>query len=184
VTEAFLVSTGAVALAEMGDKTQLLALLLAARYRAPLAITFGIALATLLNHAIAASFGAWVAAQLGEQALRWILAGSFLAMAVWMLFPDGASDFEGSKRLGVFGTTVLAFFLVEIGDKTQIATVALAAHYHAFVPVVLGTTAGMLVANVPVVYAGEALMKRLPMKPLRYLAAAIFAGLAVWTLLA
>jgi putative Ca2+/H+ antiporter (TMEM165/GDT1 family) len=184
VSEAFLVSAGAVALAEMGDKTQLLALMLAARYQSRLPIVLGILFATLANHAIAAAIGGWAATLVSAEVLRWLVALSFLAMAVWMLFPDGASDFKGSKRLGVFGTALLAFFLVEIGDKSQAMTVALAAHYASFADVVLGTTAGMLVANVPVVYAGEALMKRLPLRPLQRVAAAVFVALGVLALLA
>jgi len=182
--EAFLVSTGVVALAEMGDKTQLLALLLAGRYRRPVPIVLGIAIATLLNHAIAGAFGGWLATLVGAGTLRWLLVASFAAMAIWMLFPDGASDFEGSKRLGVFGTTLLAFFLVEIGDKTQLATVALAASYASLPAVVGGTTLGMLIANVPVVYAGEALLRRMPMKLLQRIAAASFVALGVLALLA
>jgi putative Ca2+/H+ antiporter (TMEM165/GDT1 family) len=182
--EAFLVSVGAVALAEMGDKTQLLALLLAGRYRRPLPIILGIALATLANHALAAAFGGWLASLVAAGTLRWLLAASFMAMGVWMLFPDRASDFEGSQRLGVFGTTTLAFFLVELGDKSQVATVVLAANYAALAAVIVGTTLGMLIANVPVVYAGEALLRRLPMKLLQRVAAAAFAALAVLALLA
>ena len=182
--EAFLVSTGVVALAEMGDKTQLLTLLLAARYRRPAPIILGIAVATLLNHAIAGVFGGWLATLVAAGTLRWLLAASFAAMGIWMLFPDGASDFEGSKRLGVFGTTTLAFFLVEIGDKTQIATVALAANYASLAAVVAGTTLGMLIANVPVAYAGEALLRRLPMKLLQRIAAAAFVALGVLALVA
>jgi Ca2+/H+ antiporter, TMEM165/GDT1 family len=184
VSEAFLVSTGAVALAEMGDKTQLLALMLAARYQHRIPIVLGIAVATLANHAIAAAFGGWASTLVSTDVLRWLLALSFFAMAVWMLFPDGASDFQGSKRLGVFGTSLLAFFLVEIGDKSQVATLALAAHYTSFADVVLGTTAGMLIANVPVVYAGEALMRRLPLRLLQRIAAAVFVALGVLALLA
>ena len=182
--EAFLVSTGVVALAEMGDKTQLLALLLAGRYRRPVPIVLGIAIATLLNHAIAGAFGGWLATLVGAGTLRWLLVASFAAMAIWMLFPDGASDFEGSKRLGVFGTTLLAFFLVEIGDKTQLATVALAASYASLPAVVGGTTLGMLIANVPVVYAGEALLRRMPMKLLQRIAAASFVALGILALFA
>ena len=182
--EAFLVSTGAVALAEMGDKTQLLALMLAARYRSRLPIVLGIALATLANHALAALFGGWLATLVSGDVLRWILALSFLAMAAWMLFPDGASDFEGSRRLGVFGTTLVAFFLVEIGDKTQIATVALAARYASIAAVVAGTTLGMLIANVPVVYLGDRLLRRVPLRLLQRIAAAMFAVLGILVLLA
>ena len=182
--EAFLVSTGVVALAEMGDKTQLLALLLAARYRSRLPIVLGIALATLANHALAAAFGGWLASLVNPGTLRWLLAASFVSMGAWMLVPDSASDFEGSKRLGVFGTTLLAFFLVEIGDKTQIATVALAANYASLAAVVAGTTLGMLIANVPVVYAGERLLRRLPLRILQRIAAAAFLVLGVLALAA
>src|SRR5258706_11775776 len=182
--EAFLVSAGAVALAEMGDKTQLLALMLAARYRSRLPIILGIALATLANHALAALFGGWIASLLGAELLRWLLALSFVAMAAWMRFPDSASDFEASRCLGVFGTTLVAFFLVEIGDKTQLATVALAAPYDSFIAVVLGTTTGMLAANVPVVFAGERLLRRLPLRLLQRIAAAMFAVLGMLVLLA
>ena len=183
--EAFLVSTGVVALAEMGDKTQLLALMLAARYRSHLAIVLGIALATVANHALAAAFGGWIASLVGAEAMRWILAVSFIAMAAWVLVPDEAGDAgPGRFRLGVFGTTLVAFFLVEIGDKTQIATVALAARYAAFGQVVAGTTLGMMIANVPAVYLGNRLLRRVPMRPLQILAAALFAVLGVLVLLA
>jgi putative Ca2+/H+ antiporter (TMEM165/GDT1 family) len=182
--EALLVSAGSVALAEMGDKTQLLALMLAARYRSRLPIVLGIALATLANHALAAGLGGWAASLVSPGTLRWILAASFLALAVWMLFPDGASDFKGGKRLGVFGTSLLAFFLVELGDKSQAATLVLAAHYVSFTDVVLGTTAGLLIANVPLIYAGEALMRRLPLRLLQRVAAAAFLALGVLALLA
>jgi putative Ca2+/H+ antiporter (TMEM165/GDT1 family) len=182
--EAFLVSTGLVALAEMGDKTQLLALLLAGRYRRPVPIVLGIAVATLANHAIAAAFGGWLATLVGPGTLRWLLAAWFVAMGAWMLFPDKASDFEGSRRLGVFGTTTLAFFLVELGDKSQAATVALAANYAALAAVIAGTTLGMLIANVPVVYAGERILRRLPMKLLQRIAAAAFVALGILALAA
>ena len=183
--EAFLVSTGVVALAEMGDKTQLLALVLAARYRRPVPIVLGIAAATLANHALAAAFGAWVATLVSAELLHWVLALSFLAMGAWLLVPDGPSDFTGeSSRLGVFGTTLLAFFLVEIGDKTQVATVALAARYAAIYAVVAGTTLGMLLANVPVVYLGERLLRRVPLRLLQRIAAAMFVVLGVLVLFA
>jgi putative Ca2+/H+ antiporter (TMEM165/GDT1 family) len=182
--EAFLVSTGVVALAEMGDKTQLLALMLAARYRSRLPIVLGIAFATLANHALAALFGGWLATLASADVLRWILALSFLAMGAWVLVPDSASDFEGSRRLGVFGTTLIAFFLVEIGDKTQVATVALAARYASIAAVVSGTTLGMLIANVPVVYLGDRLLRRVPLRLLQRVAAAMFAVLGVLVLLA
>ena len=182
--EAFLVSTGVVALAEMGDKTQLLALLLAARYRSRLPIILGIAIATLANHALAAAFGGWLASLVSPGTLRWLLAASFVAMGAWMFIPDGASDFQGSQRLGPFGTTLIAFFLVEIGDKTQIATVALAANYASIAAVVAGTTLGMLIANVPAVYLGEHLLRRLPLRVLQRIAAVSFFVLAVLALLA
>ena len=183
--EVFLVSTGVVALAEMGDKTQLLALMLAARYRGHLPIVFGIALATLANHALAAAFGGWIASLAGAEVMRWILAVSFIAMAAWILVPDEAGDVsEGRFRLGVFGTTFVAFFLVEIGDKTQVATIALAARYMAFVPVVAGTTFGMMIANVPAVYLGNRLLRRVPMLLLQRVAAALFAVLGVLVLFA
>ncbi len=183
--EALLVSTGVVALAEMGDKTQLLALMLAARYRSHMPIVLGIAAATLANHALAAVFGAWIASLAGPDAMRWILAVSFLAMAAWVLVPDKTDDLtEGKRRFGVFGTTLVAFFLVEIGDKTQIATVALAARYAETVAVVAGTTLGMLIANVPAVYLGNALLRRVPLRLLQRVAAAMFAGLGVLVLFA
>jgi len=183
--EAFLVSTGVVALAEMGDKTQLLALMLAARYRRPVPIVLGIAVATLANHALAAVLGAWVATLVAADVMRWILALSFVAMGAWLLVPDGASDFSGKgSRLGIFGTTLLAFFLVEIGDKTQLATVALAARYSSVTVVVAGTTVGMLLANVPAVYLGDRLLRRVPLRLLQRVAAAAFAILGVLVLLA
>ncbi len=184
--EAFLVSTGVVALGEMGDKTQLLAILLAARFRKPLPIIAGILVATLANHALAGAVGAWVSAQLGPDVLRWIVGLSFLAVAAWMLLPDKVDDtavVAGTPRFGVFGTTVLAFFVAEMGDKTQIATVALAARYSAeFVAVVAGTTLGMMLANVPAVYLGDRVARKLSMKLVHGLAAAIFAVLGVLTL--
>jgi putative Ca2+/H+ antiporter (TMEM165/GDT1 family) len=175
--EAFLVSTGIVALGEMGDKTQLLAILLAARFRRPLPIIFGILVATLANHALAGAAGQWVADALGSTWLRWIIGVSFIAMAVWMLIPDRLEDDAApsqSLRLGVFGTTVVAFFLAEMGDKTQIATVALAARYDAFVAVVAGTTLGMMLANVPAVYFGEAVAQCVSMRWVHGISALIF----------
>jgi len=181
--EALLVSTGVVALAEIGDKTQLLALLLATRYRAPVPIVLGILAATLLNHALAGLVGAWLVQVIGPDAMRWILGLSFIAMAVWALIPDGAPDEEKvPPRYGVFLATTLAFFLVEMGDKTQIATVALAAQFQTLVPVVIGTTIGMLIANVPVVFAGDALVKRVPLKTMRIIAALTFVALGVYAL--
>ncbi len=183
--EALLVSTGVVAIAEIGDKTQLLALLLAARFRAPWPIVAGILVATLANHALASAVGAWIVQVIGPDAMRWILGLSFLAMAAWTLIPDSAPDDpQGPPRHGVFLATVIAFFLVEMGDKTQIATVALAAQFHSMLWVVLGTTLGMMLANVPVVFAGEALIRRVPMNVVRYVAAATFAALGGYVLIA
>ena len=181
--EAFLISTGLVALAEMGDKTQLLALILAVRFRKPWPIVAGILVATLVNHALAGAVGAWVTTVLGPVWLRWILGLSFLAMAVWMLIPDKIDD-EGTDRAprwGVFGTTVIAFFLAEMGDKTQIATVMLAAQYQAWAWVVAGTTLGMMLANAPVVWLGERMTRRIPIRLVHLVSAGIFVvlGLAV-----
>lgn len=183
--EAFLVSTGIVALAEIGDKTQLLALVLAAKYRKPVPIIFGILIATLVNHAVAGYVGAWVASAVGAELMRWILGVSLLAMAAWMLVPDTLNDDKRAKsaRYGVFLTTFLAFFVVEIGDKTQIATVVLAAEYSSLVAVVGGTTFGMMLANVPAVLLGEVAAKKLPMRLVHGVAAAIFALLGVLVLL-
>ena len=182
--EAFLISTGVVALAEIGDKTQLLALVLAAKYRRPVPIILGILVATLLNHAAAGVVGAWLAAWLGEELLRWILGLSFIAMAFWMLVPDKLDDEEAKPaRFGVFLSTLIAFFVVEIGDKTQIATVALAAKYSSLIAVVGGTTLGMMLANVPAVLLGEVAAKKLPMRIVHGVAAAIFAVLGLLVLL-
>ena len=186
--EAFLVSTGIVALAEMGDKTQLLALILAARFKKPWPIVAGILVATLVNHALAGAAGAWVTTLISPQMLRWILAASFLAMAAWMLVPDkiDADEDEKPPRYGVFLTTVLVFFLAEMGDKTQIATVMLAARYDAIVSVVAGTTLGMMLANAPVVWFGDKLVKRVPIRIVHTVSALVFAALgvaALWPLL-
>jgi putative Ca2+/H+ antiporter (TMEM165/GDT1 family) len=182
--EAFLVSTGIVALGEMGDKTQLLALLLAARFRRPVPIVLGILVATLANHALAGLVGDWIARALGPDLLRWVIGLSFLAMAAWMLVPDQLDEAEGgTQRFGVFGTTVLAFFLAEMGDKTQIATVALAARYADLVAVVAGTTLGMMIANVPAVLLGDMVAKKVSMTLVHGIAALIFAVLGVLTLL-
>jgi Ca2+/H+ antiporter, TMEM165/GDT1 family len=183
--DALLVSTGVVALAEMGDKTQLLALLLAARFPGRARdIVAGILAATLLNHALAGLLGAWLGALLTPQVLRWVLGLGFLAMAAWTLIPDQLDDTEApSSRWGVFGSTFVAFFIAEIGDKTQIATVALAAQYAAAVSVVIGTTLGMLIANVPAVYVGSRFAQRIPMRLVHGVAAALFAGLGLATLL-
>ena len=182
--EAFSVSTGIVALAEIGDKTQLLSLILAARFRAPVPIVLGIFAATVLNHAGAGAVGAWLMATLGPDIMRWILGVSFLGMAVWMLIPDKIDDtaVEASKW-GVFATTTFAFFIAEMGDKTQFATIALAAQYQQFVPVVLGTTLGMMLANVPAVLLGERILKVMPVKRVHQVAALIFAVLGVVALM-
>jgi Ca2+/H+ antiporter, TMEM165/GDT1 family len=183
--EAFLISTGVVALAEIGDKTQLLALVLAAKYRRPVPIILGILVATLVNHALAGAAGAWISAQLGPTAMRWILGLSFIGMAVWTLIPDSYDDEQSvtAPRFGVFVTTLVAFFLLEMGDKTQIATVALAAKYASLTGVVAGTTLGMMLANVPAVLLGEVAAKKLPMHVVHRIAAAIFLALGVSVLL-
>lgn len=182
--EALLVSTGIVALAEIGDKTQLLAFILAAKFRRPLPIVFGILIATLVNHGFAGAVGAWITSQLGPETLRWVLGISFLAMAAWTLIPD-EFDEEDAKlaRFGVFGTTLVAFFLAEMGDKTQVATVALAAQYQSLVYVVTGTTLGMMIANVPAVIMGDRIADRMPVRLVHRIAAGIFAVLGVATLL-
>ena len=184
--EAFLVSTGLVALAEMGDKTQLLSLVLAARFRRPWPIVAGIFVATLANHALAGAVGAWVTQALGPDVLRWLLGGSFIAMAAWMLIPDKLDDAGADKapRLGVFGTTLIAFFLAEMGDKTQVATVMLAARYDAWAAVVAGTTLGMMLANAPVVWFGERITRRVPIRLVHGVGAVIFLVLGVAALLA
>lgn len=181
--EAFLVSTGIVALAEIGDKTQLLSLVLAARYRKPWPIIAGILVATLANHLLAAAVGAWVTTLVGKDVLRWILGGSFLAMAAWIMVPDKLDDTDAAEaRYGVFAATIVAFFLAEMGDKTQVATVALAAQYNALFTVVAGTTLGMMIANVPAVLLGDGAARRLPLKLVHGIAAAIFAVLGVLAL--
>ena len=183
--QAFLISTGIVALAEMGDKTQLLALVLAARFKKPWPIVWGILVATMLNHAMAGALGAWVTTQISPQTLRYILGASFIAMAVWMLVPDKLDDAADSKkpRFDVFGTTVVLFFLAEMGDKTQIATVMLAARFDAYIPVVAGTTLGMMLANAPVVWLGERMTRLVPLRVVHLVSAAIFLGLGLWALL-
>ena len=182
--EPFLVSAGVVALGEMGDKTQLLAIVLAARFQRPWPIVWGILVATIVNHAAAGAVGGWVAQAVGPNILRWVIGVSFIAMALWMLVPDKLDDDSATdlKRFGVFGTTVVAFFLAEMGDKTQIATVALAARYPELVQVVLGTTFGMMLANVPAVFLGDKIAKKVSMKLVHGIAAAIFAILGVLTL--
>lgn len=179
--EAFLISTGIVALAEMGDKTQLLSLVLAARFRKPWPIVMGILVATLANHALAGAVGAWVTQFLGPDVLRWILGASFIAMAVWIMIPDklDENDAPAQPRFGVFGATVIAFFLAEMGDKTQVATVMLAAQYQSWAAVVAGTTLGMMLANVPVVWFGERITRRVPIRLVHGIGAAIFLVLGV-----
>jgi putative Ca2+/H+ antiporter (TMEM165/GDT1 family) len=186
--EALWVSTGVVALGEMGDKTQLLAMLLAAKFRRPLPIVLGILVATLANHALAGALGASVARALGPDLLRWVVGLSFIAMAGWMLVPDriDADSAVAATRLGllgVFGSTTLAFFVAEMGDKTQIATVALAARYDPLLAVVLGTTLGMMLANVPAVFLGDRIARRVSMRLVHGIASLIFAGLGLATLL-
>ncbi|WP_397475565.1 TMEM165/GDT1 family protein [Pusillimonas sp.] len=182
--QAFFVSTGVVALAEIGDKTQLLAFILAARFMRPWPIIAGIACATLLNHGLAGVLGAWIPSVVQPSTLRWLLGFSFIAMAVWVLIPDRIDDDHtpSAGRLGVFGATVVAFFLAEMGDKTQVATVALAANYASVTSVVLGTTFGMLVANVPAVLLARKFVERVPMNLVHGIAAFIFLVLGILTL--
>ncbi|MGE3296623.1 MAG: TMEM165/GDT1 family protein [Porticoccaceae bacterium] len=181
--QAFLVATGIVALAEIGDKTQLLAFILAARFHKPLPIIAGILIATLVNHSFAGALGAWLTALMTPQTLRWVLGISFLGMAVWTLIPDKFDESDSKvTRFGVFGTTLIAFFLAEMGDKTQIATVALAAQYQSFLAVVAGTTLGMMIANAPAVLLGDRIAQRMPVRLVHAVAAAIFAILGVVTL--
>ena len=183
--ESLLVSTGVVALAEIGDKTQLLAFILAARFKKPVPIVLGILAATVVNHGLAGALGAWITSAVSPQVLRWVLGLSFLGMAVWTMIPDKIEEEETqvASRLGVFGATLVTFFLAEMGDKTQIATVAMAAHYGAPLLVVIGTTLGMLIADVPAVFVGDRLAARIPMKLVHTVAAAIFAALGGATLL-
>jgi Ca2+/H+ antiporter, TMEM165/GDT1 family len=183
--EALLISTGVVALAEIGDKTQLLAFILAARFKKPLPIVAGILVATLVNHGLAGALGAWITSVVSPEILRWVLGLSFIGMAVWTLIPDKIEDEEtrAAQRLGVFGATLITFFLAEMGDKTQLATVALAAHYGAPLVVVIGTTLGMLVADVPAVVVGNRFAAKIPLKLVHSIAAAIFAAMGVLALL-
>lgn len=183
--ESLLVSTGIVALAEIGDKTQLLAFILAARFKKPVPIILGILGATVVNHGLAGALGAWITGAVRPDILRWVLGLSFVGMAIWTLIPDRLGDEETriARRLGVFGATLVTFFLAEMGDKTQIATVAMAAHYAAPLLVVTGTTLGMLIADVPAVFVGDRLASRIPMRLVHSVAAAIFALLGMATLL-
>lgn len=181
--EAFLVSTIGVALAEIGDKTQLLAFLLAARFKKPLPIIAGIFCATIVNHGLAGVLGAWITAMVSPEILSWLLGLSFVGMAIWTMIPDKIEEEETwiAQKIGVFGATFFTFFLAEMGDKTQLATVAMAAHYANPLIVVAGSTIGMLLANVPAVFAAEKLAARIPMKLVHSIAAAFFAvlGLAI-----
>jgi Ca2+/H+ antiporter, TMEM165/GDT1 family len=183
--ESLLVSTGVVALAEIGDKTQLLAFILAARFKKPLPIIAGILAATIVNHGLAGALGAWITSTINPEMLRWVLGASFIGMAIWTMIPDEIEEDETqvAKRFGVFGATLITFFLAEMGDKTQIATVAMAAHYAAPVLVVIGTTLGMLIADVPAVFVGDKLANKIPMKLVHSIAAAVFAILGIATLL-
>jgi putative Ca2+/H+ antiporter (TMEM165/GDT1 family) len=182
--EAFLVSIAIVALAEMGDKTQLLSLVLAARFRRPVPIISGILAATLVNHACAGAVGTWIMTALGPNVLRWILGLSFLGMAIWMLIPDRLDEPESrAVSFGVFGTTVIAFFFTEMGDKTQVATIALAARYSALYAVVAGTTVGMMMANVPAVLLGDRVTRRVSIPLIHSIAALIFSVLGLMALL-
>jgi len=180
-----LISTGVVALAEMGDKTQLLAFLLAARFKKPVPIILGILLATIVNHGFAGALGAWITTLLSPNTLGWILGISFIAMAIWTLKPDEIEEDEAkiAGRFGVFGATTITFFLAEMGDKTQIATVALAANYSSVILVVIGTTLGMMIADVPAVFIGTKFAQKVSMKLVHGIAAAVFAALGVITLL-
>ncbi len=183
--EALLVSTGVVALAEIGDKTQLLAFILAARFKKPVPIILGILCATLVNHGLAGALGAWITSVVTPDILRWVLGVSFMGMAIWTLIPDKIEEDETqvANRFGVFGATLITFFLAEMGDKTQIATIAMAAHYANPLLVVIGTTLGMLIADVPAVFVGDRLAAKIPMKLVHSIAAAIFAALGIATLL-
>jgi putative Ca2+/H+ antiporter (TMEM165/GDT1 family) len=183
--EALFVSIGLIALAEVGDKTQLLAFILAARFKKPVPIIAGILCATLVNHALAGALGAWITSAVSPEILRWVLGLSFLGMAVWTMIPDAIEEDEAkvAGKLGVFGATLVTFFLAEMGDKTQLATVAMAAHFGTPLTVVAGTTVGMLVADVPAVLIGDRVSSKLPMKLVHSIAAAIFLALGVATLL-
>ena len=183
--QTFLISTLTVALAELGDKTQLLALILAAKYRKPWTICLGILLATIVNHALAGGFGALIAHALSPQTLRMLVAVSFLAIAAWTLVPDRADEGEAGRGSGhgVLLATIIAFFLAEIGDKTQIATAVIAAEYHPLWQVVAGTTSGMLIADIPAVWLGARFAQRLPLRATRIVAALLFAALGLWILL-
>ena len=182
--EALYISTGVVTLAEMGDKTQLLAFILAARFKKPVPIILGILCATLVNHGLAGALGAWITSVISPDTMRWVLGLSFIGMAIWTLIPDKIEEEETqvAQKMGVFGATLVTFFLAEMGDKTQIATVALAAHYGAPLLVVIGTTLGMLIADVPAVFVGNKFAEKIPMKLVHTIAAGIFAVMGLLTL--
>lgn len=184
--ESLLVSTGVIALAEIGDKTQLLAFILAARFKKPVPIILGILIATMINHGLAGALGAWITAALNPEILRWVLGLSFIGMAIWTLIPDKIETEETQmvKKFGVFGATLITFFFAEMGDKTQIATIAMAAHYAEPLWVVIGTTLGMLIADVPAVFVGDKFAAKISMKWVHRIAATIFAILGVASLLA
>jgi Ca2+/H+ antiporter, TMEM165/GDT1 family len=183
--EALLTSMGVVALAEIGDKTQLLAFVLAARFKKPIPIIAAIFCATVVNHGLAGALGAWITSMLTPDVLRWVLGVSFLGMAVWTMIPDKIEEEESqvAKHLGVFGATLVTFFLAEMGDKTQIATIAMAAHFSSPLMVVIGTTLGMLIADVPAVFVGDRFSKKIPMKLVHSIAAIMFAVMGVLALL-
>ena len=183
IMEAFLISTGIVALAEIGDKTQLLAFILAAKFRKPVPIILGILVATIANHAFAGALGSWITSMVDPETMSWVLGLSYIAMAIWTLIPDKFEEDDAKlARYGVFGTTLIAFFLAEMGDKTQVATVALAAQYQALIAVVAGTTFGMMIANVPAVIMGDRIANKMPVRLVHTIAAGIFAVLGIMTL--
>ncbi|WED42449.1 TMEM165/GDT1 family protein [Legionella cardiaca] len=183
--ESLFFSAGLVALAEFGDKTQLLAFILAARFKEPFPIILGILVATLINHGLAGIIGVWLISTLSPQSLRWLLGLSFIAMAIWILIPDKLEQEETkiAQNLGVFTATLISFFLAEMGDKTQLATVALTAHYKAPIMVIIGTTLGMLIADIPAVFLGEKLGEKIPIKIIRFSAAALFVLIAIVSIL-
>ena len=185
IVEAFLISLGVVALGEMGDKTQLLALLLATKFKRPVPLILGILTATLANHTLAGAVGAWLAAQAGPLVMRWVIGLGFIVMGAWALIPDETDESAAKSRrgYGVYATTVVAFFLAEMGDKTQLATAALAARFDSLVTVVVATTLGMMLANVPVVFLGDAVTRKVPLRIVRGVTAAVFVALGVLTLL-
>ena len=183
--ESLFISTGIVALAEIGDKTQLLAFILAARFKKPTPIILGILAATIVNHGLAGALGAWITSALSPELLRWILGASFIGMALWTLIPDKIEEEETqiANHLGIFGATLITFFMAEMGDKTQLATVALAAHFSNAALVVIGTTLGMLIADVPAVFVGNKFASKIPLKLVHSIAAGLFLIMGLFTLL-